>query len=167
MCRIGRLRLYLFIVIITLIESTLLFFISIKGMRPDLMLIFVIFVGLYSDWSEALEAGIVGGLLKGAMGIGSIGMSLVLFGLAGLFSAYLKNKVYRDNFLTQIILAFAFALFINMTGIFGRIVLKEADPVNTGLSYAFIPAVLLLSTYTAIFTPPVFFCLKKLRILKH
>jgi len=167
MYRVGRARLYITIIVAAIIESTLLSLVTIGGIRPNLMLVLVIFIGLHSDWNEALEAGIVGGILRGVMGTGSIGMNLVILGLCGLSAGYCKNKVFKENFLTQILLTFLIALAFNISTLFIEIAVRDVPTIGINMMSISIKTLIVLSIYTSLFSPPTFFCLKRLLRVKE
>ncbi len=167
MYRIGRLRLYIAIIVAFLLESTFFSLIKFGDARPNLILILVIFVGLHSDWEEALEAGVVGGLLRGVLGGGLSGVNLIVLGLCGLFASYCKSKLFKENFITQIILTLSAALAFNALTLFARMITRSIEPVGLDLWRALIFSVFILSLYTSLFSPPAFFCLKKLLKVKY
>lgn len=161
MYRVGRLRLYLTLVIILLLESNLFYQLTGSDIRPNLMLIFIVFVGLYSDWREALEAGIVGGLLRGALTSGSVGINLTILGLCGLFVHYCKNKVYRESIFTQVFLTMLLAAIFNAMVFFSGTMARNIDLMSTDIHYSFMSTAIRASLYTALMAPPVFFILKR------
>lgn len=166
MYRIGRWRLYAAIIITILLESTILNLIEIGNIKPDLMLILIIFVGLYSNWRESLEAGVVGGLLKDVISVDTIGVNLILLGLCGLLASYCKNKVFKENLITQLILTLILAMGINILGLFIKIVTKDTGLAN--IEPRHIASFLMpICLYTALFSPPTFFCLKRLFRIKE
>lgn len=167
MYRIGRGRLYITLIITLLLESTFLNLVSIGNIRPNLILILVIFIGLHSDWRESLEAGMVGGLLRGIASTDPIGMNLIILGLCGLFASYCKNKVYKENFLTQIILTLLMAAALNVCSLFTNIVIKNLELAGVNLMFTSIKTIVLLSLYTSLFSPPAFIFLKKLLRVKE
>ncbi|MFH1753385.1 MAG: rod shape-determining protein MreD [Candidatus Omnitrophota bacterium] len=158
---IGRPRLYLVIFIILLLESTVMHEIGFDNVRPNLMLIFIIFVGLFSDWREALEAGIVGGLLRGAFTTSPVGINLTIFSLCALLANYCRNKVYRESFLTQIALTFSLGLFFNILFVFIERLTAAKDIINVDIQLDFASLAFRISLYTALIAPPVFYFLKK------
>jgi rod shape-determining protein MreD len=162
MHRVGRVRLYLSIAVILLIESTFLDLASFGGVRPDILLIFVVFAGLYLDKAESIEAGIAGGLLKGLISTGSILLDVTILTSCALFANYCRNKVFKDHFFTQmgLILLIGFAAGAAEAAV--RIALENAEFVDVTLYHAFMPAALALSVYTALAAPPVFFIFRRL-----
>jgi len=161
MYRIGRLRLYLAIFAVLILESTAFHSLNFGNTRPNLMLVFVIFVGLYSDWQEALEAGIAGGLLRGALSTGAVGVSLSIFSMASLIAAYSKNKVFRESFLTQIALSFSIALVFNAAVVMSWRIVKTVEMINVTIRDIVVSKAVLISLYTALITPLSFFFFKR------
>jgi len=143
------------------LECTLVHEIGFNNVRPNLMLIFIIFVGLFSDWRETLEAGIVAGLLRGAFTMSSVGINLTILSLCGLVTTYCKNKVYRESFLTQIALTFSLGLLFNFLFIFTDKLIVNRELINVEIHRDFIFLAFKVSLYTAIIAPPVFYFLKK------
>lgn len=167
MHRIGRPHLYIGIIAAAVLEGSFLNLFSIGSMQPNLMLIFVIFIGLHSDWQESLEAGIAGGILRGIMGTGSIAGSLIIFGLLGIFANYLKGKVYKDNFIAQVIVIFLIGILFNGLALFTKLAAGYADIAGLSLWQANIKFLVVVSFYTSLFSPPAFFLLtKSLKIKK-
>jgi rod shape-determining protein MreD len=162
MYRIGRLRLYAVILATLALEASLAHHVHIDAVRPNLMLILVIFVGLFSDWREGLEAGIVGGLLRGALTSGSVGINLTMFSLCALFANYCRNKLYRNSALTQGTLCFSVAVVFNLVSVFVKIMMRNVDFVTADVRNSFGSAVVFVSLYTALVAPLFFLVLRKL-----
>ncbi len=161
MYRIGRARLYAAIIITALLECTLLNIINIGGMRPDLILILVIFIGLYAELGEALEAGAVAGILKGIMTTGPVGINVAILTLCALFAHYCRNKLYRESLLTQIILTLLLAAIVNVLGLFAAVLMDDADIIiKSGLWHTSVFPVVKASLYTSFFGPPAFLLFK-------
>ncbi len=161
MHRIGRFPLYITIIATFIIEGTFLNLMSIGDIKPNLMLIVIIFVGLHSDLARSLEAAFLGGLLRGIAGVGSVGMAVVIFGITALFANYCRNKVFKENFLTQIILTLFVTAAVNGLILFTKVIIKEIELIEINLRRLFVFTVLSLSLYTALLAPPVFLFLKK------
>lgn len=159
---IARSRLYLSMCIVFLAEAVFSDWIDIGFTRPNIMLILIIFAGLHLEWKESLEAGLVAGLLRGAASIGHIGASMFIFGLCALFASYCKNKIYKENFLTQIMITFFMAFCFNILALLSKIVIQEATLVNLNIWRASILSVASFSVYTAAVAPPAFLILIRL-----
>ena len=93
---------------------------------------------------------------------GPVGIYLTILSLCGLFASYCRNKVFKDNFLTQIVLTFLMALVFNLLNFFTGIMIKNAELLTVDIQNTFASTVLAASLYTAIFAPPAFFFFKRL-----
>lgn len=113
MHRINTFIICLIFILFFLLESTVLNRLSVYGASPQLLIIFVIFSGLFYGVSAGLGTGLAAGLLKDIMGIGIFGLNIVIFGTLGLVAGFLSDKVYRENILTQIVISSAAAYLIS------------------------------------------------------
>lgn len=104
--------LIILIFLFSLIEATLLTFISIKGIKPDILLILIIYTSFYADWRFALKAGLLAGILKDALSIGVFGLNAFIFGISALIIALYSKKVYRDHISRQVFISFAVSLSV-------------------------------------------------------
>ena len=96
-----------------MIDATVINHVAIKDARPDLLIIFVIFLGLFYGMRIGLEVGLVSGLLKDILGIEPFGINIFIFGALGLISGALSDKVYKENFLSQVSISFIAAYLIS------------------------------------------------------
>jgi len=62
--KIKRLNIYFVLALALFLQVTVLNYVKISGTKPDLMLICVIFFGLFLGGGAGFEAGIIAGLLK-------------------------------------------------------------------------------------------------------
>ncbi|NQT06537.1 MAG: rod shape-determining protein MreD [Candidatus Omnitrophica bacterium] len=159
MYRIGKARAYALIAAGVLVESALL---GIGTAKLDFVLIIIIFISLHSDWRDSLEAGLFGGLLRGILTTGSVGLSMAVFGLSALLATYLKNKIYKESFLAQILLTLSLSLTTGSLSIFFKVVMRGAEPVGIPSWHVSLLTLLLAASYTSILAPPAFFCLNKI-----
>lgn len=162
MYRIGRPGLYLALFITALIEGTLLGRLSAGHVRPDLMIILVIFVAFHSDLRQSLEAAAVGGLLRGVMTTDSLAVNMAVFIALGFFASYLKDKLFRDSPIAQFLVTFFAAALFNAFVISAKTVLGGIKPTAVIPRQVFFKISFAAGLYTAIFAPPVFFILKRL-----
>lgn len=161
MHRITRAHLFTAVLVTVIIEATFYRIIDFRTMRPNLVLVLVIFIGLYSSWSEALEAGIAAGLLRGALGTNSIGINIAVLGLSGLLASYSSNKIFKDNFATQIFLVFLLGLFANGISVMAKTMVDATPLIGMDLSRTTVKSVVALSFYTSLCSPPFVLILKK------
>ncbi len=162
MYRVGRIKLYISIFILVMLESNLANLFSLHNTRPHLILIFVIFVALHSDWQEALECAVVGGLARGILSSDPVGLHIIILSLCGLLASYLKNKIFKSNFLTQFVLTFAMGILLNVIILFAGVIAENIELINVEVKYNFGPVVFWASLSSALAAPPLFFAFSKL-----
>lgn len=102
-----RKHLYLYLLLIAAV------FVQTAAMKyrvpfPDLVLLVVIFTGIFLGRIEGAEVGFFGGLLRGCFSVGTLPADVILFPLVGVGSYVLAKMLYRQNPLAQ---AFTVAVF--------------------------------------------------------
>jgi rod shape-determining protein MreD len=85
--------------------------VSIFGIKPDLLLIFIVFFGLFLGWETGLESGIIAGFLKDIFTFYNFGVNAFIFGLMGFLAGILNTKFFKESKTTQIFLVLFFAVF--------------------------------------------------------
>jgi rod shape-determining protein MreD len=83
----------------TLLQATVLNYFRIWGVKPDLLIVCVVFASLTMELRWAIAIGIFAGLLKDIFGTNPIGVSCLLFALWGFLIYVLTRKVVIDNYL--------------------------------------------------------------------
>lgn len=109
----SRLNMFFGMLVFFLLDITLINKISIKGARPDILIIFIIFCGLFYGVRFGLESGLILGLVKDALDISIFGINIFIFAILGMICGILSDKIYKENFLTQIIVSFIATFFIS------------------------------------------------------
>lgn len=77
---------------------------------PDLILLMVIFTGVFRSPREAVTFGILAGFLRGIFSVGTFPVDILLFPILGAASFMLAEMFYRENLFTQIFIT-SLALF--------------------------------------------------------
>lgn len=80
----------------------------------DLVLLIVIFIGIFRGPHEAVIFGILAGFLRGIFSVDTLEMDIALFPVLGAVSYMLGGMFYRQNLFTQIFITLA-ALFAVVT----------------------------------------------------
>ena len=159
MHKIGRLQIYFILAIALLIQLTLLDHIKIFGIKPDLMLIPVIFFGLFLGSGKGLESGIAAGILKDLFALDFFGINACILGVTGLLAGVLGTKFSRESKNTQILLvvfltAFSMTLHYVVASIFSKW-------INIDFGDYVWSAVIPTSVYTTLLSIPIFSKLMK------
>jgi len=145
-----------------LLQSTLLDYISIAGVKPDLSLIFVISFGLLLGARVGAVTGLLTGLLQDIM-IGSfIGVHAAAKMLAGVLAGYLEKKIFKDNLLLPVIALFAGTLLHSLVVYVLYFLFGVNYPILISLQMLIIPEML----YNSFIAPFIFYWLYNLKSFK-
>lgn len=155
----------LILIIEIILESTILPFIEIKSVAPNLMLITIISMGLIYGKREGIFLGLIGGLLYDILFGRILGVYGLIYMLIGYFMGISSEKVYRENRLIPLLFTImgtlvyhgSFYLFQYLLGYEFSIIqyLKE----YTGIS-------LLLNVILVMFVYPIFLKLRNWNLLR-
>jgi len=104
---------YLIMFCFFLIEATLFRKIFIRNTVPDTVTVFVVFFAFSYGWKFGIELGLVSGLIKDLQGVQSFGLHMLIFSILGAFCGFLADKVYKENFLAQLVIVFITTLFVS------------------------------------------------------
>jgi len=123
---------------------------------PDLFLLIVVSISLRLPWQNAA-------LLAGFLGLGRdlfitqrLGTSAVIFFLVGAVIGRLRTEIFVKHFLTQIIVAFVFALLVATLDL--MLALPFRAPSAPGLT---VRAAVISSIYVGILAPVFFAAMKR------
>lgn len=109
-----RLKTFRFIVIaylVLLFQASFINVISLKFIKPDLVLLLVIFFALHKGMRQGVFCGIILGVCLDVLSSGIFGINCLILGCVGFFTGSLKDKIYTTHFLTKILVAFSACLF--------------------------------------------------------
>ena len=158
MHRINTLVIMLLVICAGLVQVTAFSYMEILGVKPDILLVLVVFISLSCYKPEMLKASILAGLAKDITSSSVLGSYALSFLLVGLFLNYHQNKFYREKASTQVILGFCSYLFVSML-VFWLNALAHRE---LSISYLFFNILIKGAFYTAIISPAVFFIASKI-----
>lgn len=148
----SRIALYAAILILFFLEVTLFDKLRIFGMRPEILLIATVFFGFHFGIIYGIEAGIVSGILKDIFSISTFGINTFSFLFIGFLSGYLKDKLFKENFVTQFLFSCLSVYLVWAISLLGW-----------GENYSpYVKPVLCKGLYTGIFAPILFLILTKI-----
>lgn len=90
----------------SLLSSTIFTFLTIWGVKPDLVMVLIIMNGFSNGPQDGVLWGLVGGLLQDLLGGGIIGLNALEGMAAGYLAAIAGNKFYRENAGVFMVVAF-------------------------------------------------------------
>jgi len=99
------------VVVALALESTIFPVLSVAGIKPDLVLIIVIFFALLNGSRPGAVLGFFGGLLEDLLIGKFIGINALTMMITGLVVGQIENKVYRENIVVPVILTYAGSVF--------------------------------------------------------
>lgn len=151
----------LIILILGILQSTALNYVKIFRIKPNLLLISVIFFSLHFGEAKAnfsSLAGFLSGLLEDILSNSLIGINALSFGLCGLIVGVQSSKIYKDSLFVHSLLTLIAALF---TSLFWyclfSLISESVRPFVEYSKHIILPA----SLYTALVSPVIFFVLSK------
>jgi len=86
-----------------ILQTTVLDFIQIAGVKPDLLLLLVTFYGFLRGFREGSFFGFIAGLLKDLLVGVNIGHNALAAATAGCLAGFFGSKFYKESFLIVII----------------------------------------------------------------
>ncbi|MBI4845243.1 MAG: rod shape-determining protein MreD [Candidatus Omnitrophica bacterium] len=93
-----------------IVQVTLLNVFFLSMIKPDLILLLVLFFGLYNGEKSGLLCGMILGVVVDILSTGIFGINSFLLGFVGFVSGALKERVYTNHILTSIIVGFSASL---------------------------------------------------------
>ena len=116
-----RIYLYVLLIVSVMVQAVLLKHVA---WFPDIILLVVVFTGIFRGGIEGLELGLVAGFFRGCFSVGTLPLDILLFPAVGAISSMSTRMFYRQNPATQIFttmvaaitVVIAHTLYLNMTG---------------------------------------------------
>ena len=157
-----KLLILFLIVLFTVLQCTALNYINIFKIKPDILLVLIIFFSLNFGKIYGMIVGALCGLFNEATCGVACGQMVFIYSFAGLILGYIGRWVYNQRIANQICIAFVFNLVIYLFLFF----LFQLENVNLPLFSALIFTILPASIYTALVTPVLFLFLNTVLNLK-
>ncbi len=159
-----RLAIYITVLLLFFVELILFDKLRIYGVRPEILLIATVFFGFHFGIARGIEIGVLSGILKDVFSITTFGVNVFSFLLIGFLAGYLKDKLFKENFVTQALFS-CFSVYIvwGILIVWGQVSLLGVVSGGNPSPYAApIGAVLYKGLYTGIFAPSLFLVLTKI-----
>lgn len=107
-----------------LLQGTWLHAVEIGGVKPDLLLILVVFTSLLKGPVQGLKIGFLVGLLEDLLSGKFLGIRILTKALTGLLIGLGETKIFKENYLVPVVVLFfstlvheiLFMLFSKFTG---------------------------------------------------
>jgi rod shape-determining protein MreD len=118
MVLVRYVRIALYAILATVLQSTVFSHLSVQGVRPDLVLIMVVVFGLLGGWKLGVIVAVIGGIIEGLLAEQFLGIRVVSFLISGLLAGAISSKVNTDSILTLVMTVLFATVIHSMTGIF-------------------------------------------------
>lgn len=150
-------------IVIFLLETVVIDLFTIRGIKPDFILIVSIYSGLCLNKNTAAGIGFTFGLIQDALSFKLMGVNSLSKCLIGFSIGSLREKILGEDLLVQYLFAFM-ATFIN--GIIFLLISKgllsmEIETLN------FFWSLLIQGIYNSLLAPPIFLLFNKIRRLYY
>jgi len=140
------------------LQSTLLNHLTIVGVKPDLILLVVVFLGLFKGSTVGAMVGFCGGLIYDLTSSSLLGLNALSLTLVGFLVGLIQGKVYGENIVFQVALVFAATLMSNILFFLLSAIFYLASPLGHGLGRIILPAAI----YNICLVIPIFWVMRKL-----
>ena len=135
-------------IIIYLLHSNLFTWFKIAGVMPNLFVIYILFIGLYSSKSMGITYGIIIGILLDCFISKKIGATSIMLGIVGIIGAIFDKNFSKENRITLIVMTMiSTAVFEIGHYILGYFIYKYSIEIFT-----FIEILLIECIYNALIT---------------
>jgi len=151
--KVKRVNIYLVLLAMLFLHLTVLNYLKIFGAEPDLMLICVVFFGLFLGTNAGLEIGLIAGALKDIFALDFLGINAFVFGLVGVLAGAVSMKFSKESKMAQLIAVFSFTIF-SMSLHF--VLFSIFSKVNFSFSENLITSIIPTAVYTSLVSIPIF-----------
>ncbi|MDI6604568.1 MAG: rod shape-determining protein MreD [Thermoanaerobacteraceae bacterium] len=149
---------YLLIILAIILEATFSKFITIFGVKPDIVLILIICFALLNGSTEGIILSLFGGLLQDILYNNAIGVETLALLIVCYIAGVLSTNVFRDNTFVAFVFVLIGTLLYNLIIIFSMILMKY----DINFIKGFLDIVLIQAIYNSIITIFIFRYIVKL-----
>jgi len=109
--KISRFQIYLIIVAALFLQGSVFNYMEIMGARPDLLLMVVVFFGLFLGPAAGLETGFAAGLLKDIFALDFLWINACILSLSGFAAGIINTQFFKESKRADFIFVFGFTIF--------------------------------------------------------
>jgi rod shape-determining protein MreD len=152
--KIKRVQIYLIILLSVLLQTGPLNSFKLWGVKPDIILICVVFFGLFLGPGAGLESGALAGLLKDIFSLDFFWVNTLIMAAAGLMAGIVSDKFSRESKKAIFTVVLFFTLF-SMSMRYILVIFLYQNPVLSYTGYLF-SSILPASVYTGVLSIPLY-----------
>lgn len=116
-----------------IVESTLLRFIKIYGVEPDLLMVVVVSFALLDGKYSGIIYGLFAGFLQDVFFNPAVGMTMIPYMIVGYLSGYFNTKVFKEKTFTDFIYVVLSSLVFNAIMLFEMYLLNHSLDITTNI----------------------------------
>ena len=103
--------------IIYLLQTNFFSWFNIAGVKPNLLVLFLLFIGLFAGRKAGIIYGIIFGIIQDLLSNSTIGITSVMLGIIGYLGGYFDKNFSKENKLTIMLMGIG-ACAVYETGIY-------------------------------------------------
>jgi len=152
--KIARLQIYIILVTALFLQGSLLNYVKIAGAKPDLMLLLVIFFGLFLGPAAGLESGFVAGLLMDFFALDFFWINAIILASTGFLVGTINTQFSKESKRADFLFVTVFTIFSMSLHYIIVFILSN----TTALDFRdfFISSVLPSAIYTGLVSIPIY-----------
>lgn len=154
MYKIARLQIYLILIVALFLQGGILNYFMICGAKPDLLLMCVIFFGLFLGPTAGLESGFVAGFLKDIFALDFLLINAIILGATGFIAGAINTQFFKESKRADFIFVFIFTIFSMLLHYVIVAIISNSMALN--LSEFFMNSVIPTALYTGLIAIPVY-----------
>jgi rod shape-determining protein MreD len=139
-----------FILIAILLQTTILEYIKINNIKPNLLLIFIVSIALLRGNIEGAITGFFAGLMQDIVSGKVIGFYALMGMYLGLIVGSLNKRIYRDNIFVALFFSFSASVVYETLVYFFGVFLKGHTDFLYSITQIIIPEALYNTTVTIV-----------------
>ena len=154
MYKIARLQIYLILLVALFLQGGIVNYITIFGAKPDLLLMCVLFFGLFLGPAAGLESGFAAGLLKDIFALDFLCINVVILGATGFIAGVVSTQFFKESKRMDFIFVFSFTIFSMLCHY--AVVAIISNSMALDFSDFFMHSVIPTAIYTGLVAIPVY-----------
>jgi len=148
--------------VVLIFQTTVLDYLTVYGVKPDLVMLLVVFNGFLLGPREGAFLGFAGGIIEDLFSGSYIGMNALSKMAAGYFAGLSGERLYKENALVVAGVTF----FSTIAGLLVNYLLLLYLKIDVPFFYTLLRVVLPTALYTAVLVPFLFKRVLRLVIIK-
>lgn len=144
------------LLIIFVLQSTLLSFIEIKGVKPDILLIVIVIFSVFGGSLEGSIYGLIGGILQDIFFGHAVGFNMLIYMLIGFIFGEISKNLFKEKFVTVMSMVVLATFIKHVIYILLMVIMDSLVPLSP-----LIFAILIEAFYNAIISYIIFYFIIK------